>query len=292
VPRFALRSIVGSLIRRPFRDELGRKGWLEELARAQPTQMRKLRLVVAGWPRPRRPLRIAFLADFHIGSHAGDVARLHGIVEQVRARKPDLVLFGGDYMNMQPFGGGRVPPEVIATALARLTAPLGCFAVLGNHDVDYGAAEVARCLQDRGIVVLDDQRRELRVDDAVLDLVGIPDCGSQRANARALLAGLSPVRPTLVLAHDPCWFAHLPAGPHLMLCGHTHGGQIRLPGLGALINMSEAPLRLSYGLAVEEGRTLYVTSGIGTSLLPLRIGIPPEFVIIDVTGTRAEHDAH
>ena len=72
-------------------------------------------------------------------------------------------------------------------------------------------------------------------------------------------------------------------GPHLTLAGHTHGGQIRLPWIGAFTNASRAPLRWSLGHVVEEGRHLYVTSGIGTSGIPLRIGVPPEFAVIDVS---------
>ena len=70
----------------------------------------------------------------------------------------------------------------------------------------------------------------------------------------------------------------------LMLCGHTHGGQIQLPLLGPLVNMSDAPLRWTYGHVVEGDCHLYVTSGLGTSVLPLRLGIPPEVVIVEVDG--------
>ena len=90
--------------------------------------------------------------------------------------------------------------------------------------------------------------------------------------------------PTIALAHDPVWFAHLPAGPHFMLAGHTHGGQIRLPGIGVVRNATKAPLRWSYGLVRERGQYLYVTSGIGTSGIPVRWGVPPEFVVLDVNG--------
>ena len=74
------------------------------------------------------------------------------------------------------------------------------------------------------------------------------------------------------------------SGPFLTLSGHTHGGQIRLPGIGILHNASTAPMHWSYGLTVENGRTLYVSAGLGTSLIPLRIGVPPEFAILDVNG--------
>ncbi len=111
----------------------------------------------------------------------------------------------------------------------------------------------------------------------------MPDSHHISAQGRALLAALQPERPAIVLAHDPEWFAFVPAGPHLTLSGHTHGGQVRLPLVGALRNASRAPLRWSYGLVVEQGRHLYVTGGLGTSLIPLRIGMPPEYAVIDVS---------
>ena len=103
--------------------------------------------------------------------------------------------------------------------------------------------------------------------------------------SKQVLAGLAPGRPTIVLTHDPVWFAHVPAGPYLTLAGHTHGGQIRLPGLGIVKNSSKAPLHWTHGLVMERGQYLYVTSGIGTSGVPLRWRVPPEFVVLDVTGS-------
>ena len=121
------------------------------------------------------------------------------------------------------------------------------------------------------------QNRSIRI-------VGIPDARVTRAEAYATLAGLPADEPTIVLAHDPVWFAHLPAGPHLMLAGHTHGGQIRLPGIGILRNASKAPLRWSHGLIEERGQYLYVTSGLGTSGVPVRWGVPPEFIVLELVG--------
>jgi predicted MPP superfamily phosphohydrolase len=115
--------------------------------------------------------------------------------------------------------------------------------------------------------------------------VGIPDTHMRRARSKQLLASLLPEQPTIVLAHDPAWFATVSAGSHLTLAGHTHGGQVSLPGLGIVTNSSKAPLRWSHGLVVERGRYLYVTSGIGTSVLPVRWRVPPEFVVLDVMGS-------
>ncbi|MGP0091346.1 MAG: metallophosphoesterase [Xanthobacteraceae bacterium] len=276
--------LTKALARPPFKDELGRKPWLEPLTQAQAHRVNNFKLIIPGWPRRSRPLRVAFLSDFHTGSHAGDVARLGAIVTEAKRFEPDLVLHGGDFVNMMLFGGGRVPPHATAAILARLGAPLGAFAVLGNHDIDYGEAEVRAALRAHDITLLDDERCALHFEGAEFDLLGIPDARIMRHEAFAALRSLSPQRPTLVLAHDPVWFAHLPQGPHLMLSGHTHGGQICLPLLGPFTNKSKAPLRWSHGLIQEGGRYLYVTSGIGTSGVPIRLGIPPEFVIIDLDG--------
>jgi uncharacterized protein len=278
------KPLLRALTRPPYKDETGNKRWFEPFSRAQPHIVCKLALTIPGWPHSTRPLRIAFLSDFHLGSHAGDVARLAAIVEEAASHKPDLVLHGGDFVNMQPFGGGRIPPRTVASILARLDAPLGRFAVLGNHDYTYGADAVAAALMAEGIALLSDERRTLQHEDNAFDVIGIPDAREMRAQGKALLAEMSGDRPTIILAHDPDWFRYVPAGPHLMLAGHTHGGQIRFPVVGALRNASRAPLRWTYGHIVEEGRHLYVTGGLGTSAIPLRIGVPPEYAIIDISG--------
>jgi uncharacterized protein len=276
--------LTRAIARPPFIDEFGRKGWFERISAAQPHLIRHLRLEIEGWPAWPRALRVAFLADFHTGSHARDVARLTAIVDEVAGHLPDLVLFGGDYINMQLCGGGRIPPSTIAAVLSRLNAPLGRFAVLGNHDYTYGEAAVAAALRTHDITVLDHERAAVTFESHRVEIVGLPDARAERPRGLAMLAGLSIDQPTIALAHDPVWFARLPNGPHLMLAGHTHGGQIRLPGVGVLRNASKAPLRWSYGLIREEGRCMYVTSGLGTSGIPFRWNVPPEFVILELSG--------
>jgi predicted MPP superfamily phosphohydrolase len=276
--------LVGRVLRRPYRDAQGRKGWLALLAHPQRHLVRRYALTLPGWPAFSRPLRIVLLSDLHVGSHTGDLARMAAIAGEVTVLAPDLVLFGGDYVNMQPFGGGRVPPDAIAAILAGIAGRHGRFAVMGNHDYVYGVEHVAAAFRGHGIAVLDHARGCFEFEGHAIDVVGVPDAHVVREEARALVAGLAAERPTLVLAHDPGWFLELPEGPFLMLSGHTHGGQIRLPLLGILRNSSRAPLHWSHGHVAERGRHLIVTAGLGTSSIPLRIGVPPEFAVIDVSG--------
>jgi uncharacterized protein len=280
-----LEVLAGAALRRPYADVEGRKGLLGLIGRAQRHVVQRHALTLPGWPRFPRPLRIAFLSDFHLGSHSGDVARFTAIAGEVAAHAPDLVLFGGDYMNMQLFGGGRVPPKIIASILSRIAAPCGRFGVLGNHDYVYGKAAVAAALREAGIAVLDHGRGSFAYENHSIDIVGLSDAHIVWPEGQSLLSNLAPDRPAIVLTHDPAHFAGVPAGPFLTLAGHTHGGQIRLPGIGLLTNASAAPMHWSHGLVVEGGRHMIVTAGLGTSGVPLRIGVPPEFVLIEATGS-------
>jgi predicted MPP superfamily phosphohydrolase len=171
--------------------------------------------------------------------------------------------------------------------MARIEAPCGRFAIIGNHDVAYGEEEVCAALRSNDIVVLDDELTSIRFESHNIALVGIPDAKVEREGAHALLAGLPRAAPAIVLTHDPFWYAQVVSPAHLTLAGHTHGGQIRLPFLGAVTNQSKAPLRWTHGHVVEEGRHLYVTSGFGTSGVPIRLGIAPEYVVLDINGLPA-----
>lgn len=273
-------------LKKPYSDPSGYKGRWSRLARAPKHRVRTASFAIPGWPLLPRALRIVFMADLHVGSHTDDVGRLAGLMDSVGRLSPDLVCLGGDYMNGQPFGGGRVPPETIASILGILAPPLGTYAVLGDHDATYGTRDVARALRAAGIVVLENEKINIRFQGETLNLVGVTHDGRE---VGPLSTCTKLPQPTVVLAHDPAAFADLPAGPHLMLSGHTHGGQIQLPFLGPLINASKAPLRWTYGKTSEGGRHLYVTSGIGTSALPIRIGIAPELAVIEVNGAVADN---
>lgn len=274
--RFAARA--------PFTDPEGRKGLWTWFTRARRHRVTAYEVELPGLG--PRPWRVALLADLHVGGHAGDVARLRTLVAQTNALAPDLVLLLGDYLNMMPFGGGRVPPETIASLLAGLRAPAGVLGVLGNHDWRYGRDEVVRVFTQAGLSLIDNRvvlvtRGEDRL--AVLGLEddrwGSPDMG--------LFDVLPSGCPALVATHDPGLFRDLPPG-HVVVAGHMHGGQIRWPSLPALaVPSGRAPRRWAHGVIREKGSTLVVSAGLGVSGLPLRLGMPPEVVILTLVGPEA-----
>lgn len=267
-----------------FEDHDGEKGPISRYFLAPRHVLNAVTVQVAGWP-TESVLRIAVLADLHLGSHAGDVPRLQGIVEEVNALSPDLILLPGDFVNAMLWGRGRVPPERVAELLAPLTAPLGIFAVIGNHDRDLDGPRVERALEAHGVSILENKMARILSGGVEICILGLSDARSGKPDL-SLLEKLSESNPTLILTHDPVLFGKLPRGPHLMVCGHTHGGQIKLPIFGVLTNASEAPLRWTAGLIEENGRRLFVSTGLGTSGLPLRLGVPPEIALLTVCRAR------
>jgi predicted MPP superfamily phosphohydrolase len=226
-----------------------------------------------------RPWRVALLADLHLGSQSRDIERLGRIVAQTNALAPDLVLLLGDYVNMMPFFGDRIPPERIAAVLAGLTPPAGTFAVLGNHDWRYGREAVSNALEGAGASVIDNRIAAAQRAGETLMLLGLEDDRRGEPDV-ALFAQLPAGRPALVVTHDPGLFHDAPWGS-VMVAGHMHGGQIRWPALPApVVPSGRAPRRWANGHIRENGGDLIVSAGLGVSGLPLRVGIPPEIVIV------------
>ena len=227
-----------------------------------------------------------FLADLHIGAPHVPIGRIDELVAMANMADPDLILLGGDYIG-HVLGGRKVPYDKIARSLGALRARHGIIAVLGNHDHwDGNVGGLKDAFTKAGIVVLENEARRVAVHGGHVWIVGMGDSSSGRADPIKAFRGIpfsSPMaEPVLVLAHDPGVFAMVPREVALVLAGHTHGGQVRIPFAGAVVNASNAPLRHSRGVIREAGRLMYVTAGIGTSILPIRFNCPPEFAILTI----------
>jgi predicted MPP superfamily phosphohydrolase len=238
------------------------------------------------WPSGHR-LSITVIADIHAGGPNMTVSHVRRMVDTANELKSDLVVLLGDYIATYRFVDVRMPNRIWAAELARLSAPLGTWAVLGNHDWWHDPAGIRTSLTAVGISVLENDAVLLGPEGARFWLAGLGDQRAYRLGhgrfrgVDDLPRTLSQIRtgdPIVLLAHEPDIFAHLPERIALTLAGHTHGGQIRLPLIWPAFVPSKYGARYAYGHVVEDGRHLIVSGGLGTSFIPARLGMPPEVV--------------
>jgi uncharacterized protein len=248
-------------------------------------RVREYRLAIPDWPAGRSGMRIALLADLHVGSPHNGLDKLDEVVRRTNAARPDLVLIPGDLVIQDVLGGRFVPPEKIAPALGRLRAPLGVYAVLGNHDRWLNTPRVINALAQAGIPALEDRAVEITRGGPPFWLVGIRDFWGPHDTRRAL-AQVTNGDPVLVLTHNPDVFPEIPSRVSLTLAAHTHGGQVSLPLIGRPIVPSVYGQRYAVGHIVEGGRHLFVTTGVGMSILPVRFRVPPEISIVRLVPDR------
>lgn len=240
-------------------------------------------ITLPNWPKTLSGLRIAALADLHIGAPHMDLAKLRQIVALTNAQQPDLILLLGDYVIQGVVGGQFVEPTVLAQELANLKAKAGVCAVLGNHDRWYSAARVKSALEQAGVRVLENDVTAVTVNGNKLWLAGLSDEWTSQPDIPGTLAKVTDAAPVLAFTHNPDLFPRIPQRVTLTLAGHTHGGQCAFPLLGRPVVPSAYGQRYAAGLVIENDRHLFVTSGLGTSILPVRFRVPPEIAILQIS---------
>lgn len=233
------------------------------------------------------PLTIAAIGDTHVGSPHVDAARVGRIVARINALRPDLVVLLGDYVGghaAEQERSGANRQEILGGigAFAALNARYGAVAVIGNHDSWYDRQSITTALQDGGVAALWNRHVVIRRSGGGIVVAGIADDWTGDPDFAATLDGAPEGADTIVLSHSPDPFEEMPEGPALMLASHGHCGQVTIPFVGRPI----LPLRnRRYGchLIEEDGKTMYVTAGIGTSVLPVRFLNPPEIVLVRIS---------
>lgn len=249
----------------------------------EPSSLRVGRVSLAVLPPGSRPLRVAVLSDLHVGSPYRGIHRLRDTVDRTNATRPDLICLLGDFMTRGVVGGTFVPPEAIAAELGRLHAPLGVVAVLGNHDRAFDGARVQDAMAAHGILVLEDTATAVRGPDGTLWIAGVSDMWTGPHDLRRALAEVADtVDPVILISHSPDIFPEVPRRVLLTLAGHTHGGQVRFPILGAPAIPSRYWQRYAGGHIMEGGRHLFVSTGIGTSAIPVRFNVPPTIFVLEL----------
>ncbi len=232
-------------------------------------------VALANLPDGAGAIELVFLSDLHAGPFMGP-GDLVELIRRVNALRPDLVCFGGDLVD----GWRSEEIGYYREALALLEAPLGSYAVLGNHDYyPRGQAQACReLLEEFGVPVLDNRGQRIDLDGGSLWLAGVEDSNEGQVDVAAALEGRRQGEPVLLLAHHPDVFIEAREhGVDLQLSGHTHGGQWRFFGWIPVKHSRHGYLS---GLFREGDSALYVSRGVGTTVFPLRIAVPGEVALL------------
>jgi predicted MPP superfamily phosphohydrolase len=256
-------------------------GWrlFAKIFREQTNDLRvtQIDVTLADWPLPVPGLRVGQLSDMHCsGSQA--IERTRRAVDLLMAQKPDIVFLTGDYISYQPQRWARPAVE----ALAGLTAvPGGVFAVLGNHDyVSHGAETVSRELREVGIHVLRNESTPLPQAPGVW-VIGLESRRVGRQDVNSALMGVPAEACKLLLIHEPDYADEAPRGFALQFSGHSHAGQIRLPGMRPLY-CPENGRKYPEGLQQARHHRVYTSRGVGVGGPQFRLFCPPEVAVLNL----------
>lgn len=228
------------------------------------------------------PLRIGLLSDIHLGGAHVTTDRLKRAIEAVNENSPDIILIAGDFIDgherrdrrREDFNA-RIDEGLLE--IGTLRAPMGVHAAMGNHDSYYSQSYVTAVLEEQGVHVLVNSARR----EGGYCIVGLADAHTSRGDPAAF-DGCDTGDAVIGLMHSPNSFEFLRADTVIAVAGHTHGGQINLPILGRAVTSTKLGKPYAYGHKKWKGIDVFITAGIGTSILPARFRAPPEVVIIDL----------
>ncbi len=247
-------------------------------------------------------VKAAVIADIHACEPLMSASRVRHIAELANRLNPDIVFLLGDFNAGHRYVTAAVYPEQWGEALSILNAPLGAYAILGNHDWWHGALpgmpsdggeSVRRALRHANIAVLENDAVRVANNGHPFWVVGLGDQLAHRIGPRSFrgiddlsgtLASVTDDSPVVLLAHEPFIFRRVPKRVSLTLCGHTHGGQINLPFITAAYAETEFGTPYFYGHIEEGGRQMIISAGLGTSIVPVRFMRPPELVSVTIGG--------
>ena len=240
-----------------------------------PAQVTHYDVRVSGLPGAFDGLRVCLVSDLHLGPHA-DVAAIRGRLRPLASVNADLMLFLGDYATAWPRGENQVAPII-----AEQRAPLGVYAILGNHDRWLGEERSLRALRGAGVRVLVNDSVALTRGGDTLYLAGVDDPYTGADDLQAALAGVPQGSCVILMSHSPDIIAKARARRvALVVAGHTHGGQVNLPLIGPLLVRSQYGTKYAHGL-FHEGRTaMFVTRGVGEIFPYIRLNCPREIAVL------------
>ena len=236
-------------------------------------------LYIPNWNKKLNGLKIGVVSDPHIGHGFTDIKKLENIVEKVNDQKPDLIFLLGDF-DAQSIEDSKISKKEISETLDDLDAKYGTVAILGNHDYKPPCV-IKKILRQANIPLLEDESKYFSINGQTIRVVGFKDLWHSNPNPIKTIGKPPYKTPVIVLEHNPDLFPKIPQGTNLTLSGHTHGGEVCFPILGAPVVSSKYNQRYKKGYVVENNKHLYVSGGIGTSSA-MRLFNPPEIVFLNL----------
>ena len=231
------------------------------------------------------PIRIAIISDIHMGGfHVGE-KRVRKIIQTLNRQNADMIIIAGDFISGHDPRSKRndaFNDEILRglTAFGALSAPLGVYASMGNHDAWYDGAYIAQTLRGVGLTVLNNEAHIN--EEHNLCIVGLEDEWTGKPSVEVFNA-CSKDSKIIAFMHSPDSFEKVPRRTRIAFAGHTHGGQINLPLIGRRVTSTQAGKDYAYGIVDANGVLGFVTAGVGTSILPARFRAPPEIAVITLS---------
>ena len=253
-------------------------------------------IAVPHWDSQLNGFKVVAISDIHTGSNYAPVERLRLVVEKANEQNADVIVLLGDYVSESSRGRRRdipegadgtdlkIPANEIADALQGFQARYGTYAIIGNHDWYHNEQKIHRELERVGINVLNNEIAEITVGDRSVRLWGIEDLWKNRRVPSEPFTQISEKRNVIALTHNPDSLLSAPAGFSIMFAGHSHGGQINFPIFGPFSPFNDP--RFMDGHAEVDGKHVYVTSGVGTSVIPFRWRVPPEIAVVTLNSAK------
>lgn len=244
--------------------------------------LKKETISIDKWDKNLEDLKIIVIGDLHTGSPFNGLNKLDKIVMIANSQNPDIILLLGDYVVNGVIGKENINPFVIAKKLGKLKPKLATFAVLGNHDNLTNPKLIEESLWLNKIRVLKDDVVKIDYNGSHFWIAGLKDLMTDRPKPKEVYKMITDNYPVIFLTHDPDIFQEILPDVSLTIAAHTHGGQVRLPFINSPIVPSAFGNLYAKGVIQQNHKYMLVTTGVGTSIIPVRFGVIPEIIVLRI----------